>query len=593
MIYINEKLEQERLERYNQFYLKEPLREINMESTIYQQIFNLNKNNMHYNAIGFLGKNITYEQLKKKVDLTASALVRLGVKKGDVVPVSLLNVPEAPIMLLALSKIGAISKWLDIRYSSENYEKAINEHGSNKLILLSNFATEVDKIIKNTDVDNVLTVEISDSLTIEKKIAYKLKNALSNQAMDELKNESKFNKFSKIVNDYGTLEYLESSKYEENATRIILQSSGTTGVAKSMEHTETGVNKFLNGASSLDIPFEPKKTLLTIAPPFVAYGLVNSLLFPLTMGMKADLCPITLANKVILKNVKKGKANFYFATPTYYREVMDDVDKIDKNKLKVIDAFISGGDKINIEELENIEKKLGVKVNSGYGSSEGLGAVTCNSHYKNKYGTVGIPKKDDDIVIWDFDKNKEVNAGEVGEVLYRTGGIFKKYTNLEDETNEVRISDQHGRVWCRTSDLGKFDDDGFLIILGRTTRVITRKSYQIAPSEIENIISTHPDIKLCSVVAAPEKYEGEVPMVFYTKIDESNKTYEELNKELEALCSSLKSNMIPLYYQCVENIPHTEIGKIDFRKLEELAKVYVENLEEKEVVKSKIKKKLV
>lgn len=576
MINIDKELEKNRLERYEQYYLDNSIREIDLTSTMYEQVFKLNEKNMDFNSIGFLGNNYTYNELKIRVDKTASALINLGVKKDDVVPISLLNVPEAAVMLLALSKIGAVSHWIDIRSSSENYEKEINKFGAKNIIVLDKFAHEVDKIVNNTDINNVLTVDVADSLTLDKKILYKLKNKLTKENLEKIKNTSKFDTFNNKVNQYGNLNYLEPVKYEEEKTRIILNSSGTTGEAKSMEHTETGVNNFLNSCSYLSIPFQPGKTLLTIAPPFVAYGLVNSLLFPLVMGMKADLCPVTLANKVIYKNIKKGKASFYFATPTYYREVMDDIDKIDKEKLKVIECLISGGDKINVEELVKIEKALGIKVNSGYGSSEGLGAISVNVQNKNKFGTVGIPKKYDDILIWDFQNNKETKDGEVGEVLYRTGGIFKKYSNNEEETKKVRILDQNGRVWCRTFDLGKFDEDGFLIILGRTTRVITRKCFQIAPSEIENVINTHFDIKLCSVVAAPAKYEGEVPMVFYTKKEESIKTEEELNNEIEMLCSSLKSNMIPVYYKMVDTIPHTQIGKIDFRVLEQEAKKIVE-----------------
>ena len=159
--------------------------------------------------------------------------------------------------------------------------------------------------------------------------------------------------------------------------------------------------KFCKSISYSDLPFEAEEKLLVVVPPFVAYGLANSLFLALSFGMKAELYP-KLDPDAIFKNL--GKFNHCFAAPLHYRYLADNINKIKPKYLKQIECLITGGDKISVEELIELKEILGVGIINGYGNNEGLGAVTVNPYIANKFGSVGIPKYGDKVMIMNEDK---------------------------------------------------------------------------------------------------------------------------------------------------------------------------------------------
>lgn len=555
------------------FYRKSPIRKFDTNQTMYELVFNSNKNNMDYNATGYFGNYITFDELKCEVDKAANAYKNLGVKNGDVVAIAMINTPEVPVNLLALNKIGAVSKWLDLRASAEELEHYLTEHNCEVMVSLDKVAPKVESIINNTDIKKVMMVSPADSLSSIQNIGYKLKNKL-NGNNNELIHNNKFISFNEFIKQYDNKEIAEIVKFDKNKPSVIVQSSGTTGVAKSIEHSDFAFTSFAHNLSYTDIPFAPKKKLLVVVPPFVAYGLANSLYLALAFGMNAELCPSFDPN-VVFNNL--GKFNMCFAAPFHYRYLADNISKINKRDLKQIECLISGGDKITIEELKELKEILGSGIINGYGNNEGLGAVTFNPYNGNKFGTVGIPKYGDEVIIYDSEAQKELKYGETGEVCYKTDTMFMKYTNNEKETKRVKRQHEDGSYWVHTGDLGSIDADGFLTLEGRSQRVIVRLGFKISPIVIENIVERHPAIKECMAIAVHDAEEEQVPMLFYTLKEEYLSNINEINEEIKSLCSvSLKENTIPKYYSFLEQMPYTDNNKYDFKKLEELGQIYVE-----------------
>ena len=131
------------------FYRAKPLREFNVNQTMYRLIKDANVYNLDYDAIGYLGERISYKKLFDDVDQVARAFVALGVKNGDVVPILTTNTPEVAKVYLALNKIGAVAKWVDLRCSEEELIHYFNVHDCKICICF-------DKIIKN--VENVINL---------------------------------------------------------------------------------------------------------------------------------------------------------------------------------------------------------------------------------------------------------------------------------------------------------------------------------------------------------------------------------------------------------------------------------------------------
>ncbi len=240
--------------------------------------------------------------------------------------------------------------------------------------------------------------------------------------------------------------------------------------------------------------------------------------------------------------------------------------------------MISGGDKISIEELKELKRILGLGIVNGYGNNEGLGAVTFNPYNANKFGTVGIPKYGDEVIIYDSESKKELKYGEIGEVCYKTDTMFTEYTNNIEETNRIKQKHDDDSYWVHTGDLGTIDADGYLTLEGRSQRVIVRLGFKISPIVIESVVEKHPAIKECMAIAVSDKDEEQVPMLFYSLKEEYLQNLDQIEEEIKLLCgTSLKENMIPKYYSFIDSVPYTDNNKYDFRKLEELGENFVEN----------------
>ncbi|MDD4282662.1 MAG: class I adenylate-forming enzyme family protein [Bacilli bacterium] len=568
------------------FYRESPIREFDVNQTLYQLVFNSNLDNMGYNSLGYFGNHLTYQNLKNEVDKTALAYQQMGVKRGDIVAVAMINTPEVAVNLLALNKIGAISKWLDVRASAKDLEHYLTEHDCKIMVSLDMVAPKVGEIINNTDIKKVLTVSPSDSLSMIQRLGYKLKNKIDGNTVD-IPNESKFIPFQEFIKQANGNLDIQPEKFDKEKPSVIVQSSGTTGIAKSIVHNDYSFTSFVDKLSYSDLPFAPKKSLLVVVPPFVAYGLADSLFLALAFGMKAELSPKFDPN-VVFNNM--GKFNLCFAAPFHYRYLADNISKIKKKDLEEMECLISGGDKITIEELKQLKEILGLGIINGYGNNEGLGAVTYNPNNANKFGTVGIPKFGDEVIIYDTEAKKELKYGEIGEVCYKTDTMFMEYSNNEDETNRIKQKHVDGAYWVHTGDLGSMDAEGYLTLEGRSQRVIVRLGFKISPMAIESVIEKHPAVKECMAIAVPDEEEEHVPMLFYTLKDEYLTELEKVEEEIKVLCStSLKENMIPKHYSFIESMPYTDNNKYDFRKLEELGKKYVEDKKGHPLILNKVK----
>lgn len=138
------------------FYREKPVREIDTEQTIYNLIFKTNAKNMSTPAIEYLGVQWSFERLKMKVDQAASAFTSSGLRCGDVVLFGVSNCPEAVVSLLALNKIGAVSKWFDVRAGEKDIEEYANESNCKYLIAFDMLIERIQAIINGTKLQRVL-----------------------------------------------------------------------------------------------------------------------------------------------------------------------------------------------------------------------------------------------------------------------------------------------------------------------------------------------------------------------------------------------------------------------------------------------------
>lgn len=585
------------------YYREEPIREINPNETLYRSVKKLNENNLDYTAVGFLGNNKTFRKVFSDVDRLADAYFKMGVKEGSAVGILSINMPLVQDNLLACSKLGATSVWLDLRTKEKDLIRKINETNCQVLVIFDETTPLVEKILSETDVQKVLVASPKDYLNPFIKVLANIKDKKEGKQII-LPEDKKFIKYQDFMKSGDLHNSIEPVKFEKDRISIIAQSSGSTGVSKSIAHTEYNFNSSMVKESYSDLPLRSGGTLYNAIPPFVIYGLCNAVYDALIFGLNCEMTPY-VSDDSLYNDLGKFDIALATCVPLHYRyiynqmkKLMQNIEELEKENtsyskkelskclkelnriykaLKRVEVFVTGGDSVSASEILNWQHLFGVKIINGYGNNEVTGAAVVSPVFASKPNSVGIPMKGTKVAAFN-ELKEELPAYQEGEICILSDNTFVKYINNEEETKNVKQLHNDGNLWVHTGDLGYVDEDTFVYPTGRKNRLIKRAAFKIAPTTIEKVLITIPYIKDCVVVGVPDEEEKEVPMA-YVELKDDCKTQFELLKDaiMAALALELPDYELPKYIINKDKIPYNN-GKQAFKILEEEGATYVSNL---------------
>lgn len=583
----------------NIYWRKKPIKEFNTEQTMYSLVTDEAKNDLDLTAVGFMGSSMKYGELFESADDLAKSFKAMGVKADDNVSILTINMPLVQQCLLSLSKIGATMSWVDLRTQDKDLITYINNTKSKVVVIFEDMLPLIEKIVDDINVERVVVCSPKQYLNSVIRVLANLKDKKEGKKII-IPSDDRFVKFSDFIKEGRHIADVNPANFKIDRPSLIVQSSGSTGKAKQIVHTERNINSQVQKMAYMDFPFYKGNTMFVAVPPFIIYGLATSIYSSLVFNMKAEMCPFVEDNTVYNA---LGKFDVSFAVPLHYRYIYEQLTKLRKEveqlqksndavsqkKLKVklkelnrilnglqrAQLFGSGGDKITCEEVVNMQHAFNVPIANGFGNNECLGPTIVSPMYVNKPGTVGVPMHGVDVKFVNPDTGEEVKTGEVGELYVSSDNLFIGYLNNEEETNKVKVTDENGKQWVKTGDLCVMDSDGYIIPVGRSRRLIISDGFKISPDTIEDIIISLSYVKECIVVGVPDEKFGHVPMAF-VELDENiniNDVYDDIKKKC---CDKLPAYEVPSYFEQVDEIPYTPNGKHDFRKLEELGKIKVE-----------------
>lgn len=539
------------------------------KKSVYSNLILNNINNNEGIAISYYGRKYTYNDLFYNVNIISNSLIKLGIKKGDIVTLALPNIPENVFIFYALNKIGAVGNFIDLRLKQENLINAINVTNSKLIFACDLFIDNLYEVINSTTIENTVMVSVSNSFPTILKVLYNLKNKKK-----ELKHSTlKYNDFKKL--GYNSEIYNYSPN--ENDPVCILHTSGTTGLSKAVVLTNKAFNEMALQVRYGGLKYNYGDKFFNQVPPFLAYNILAAVNNPLQMGLEvvmlAEYNPEEFA-----KNLIKYKTEHAIAGPADWSNFLDYSNEIDKNNidLSFLVSMISGSDKIDEVKKEELNKLFSrhnnkEKILEGYGLTEIGAAAVMNipSHVVSE--SVGIPLRTVNICIYDNENNTELSYYEEGEICLTSNTIMDKYFDNIEETNKMKRLHPDGKYYLHTGDLGYVDENGNLFLKGRIKRVIVRHDgIKINPYMLEDIISEIDEIKNVCVVGItnPEKGYGSVPIV-NVSLKESNKlSDEEIISKIKEVCDTkLSEKYIPYSYKIWDELPLTKVGKIDFRTI--------------------------
>ena len=525
----------------------------NMSALEYLKI--LNNNNLNLPAIEFLGKQITYLELFKKINDTTKSLHALGVKPGEIVTIMLPACPEETFLFYAIDQIGACANFVFPGTPLNEVEHNMEEFNSRKLIILDDILMQPNNLVNNSKYNIVTT-----SLTGEHKV--KGKNIYTWDTFDKLS------------------KYVEMPIYKRNQEEplFIAKTGGSTGKPKAVVLSDRHFNLQVHQHLNSPINYSSGDRWVRLWPLFSASAAVSSSHLPLCYGMLSVLEPKFDINKLD-EIVMRSK-------PSHMPIISSCIDSlissqlINGQDLSFIKTLGIGGEGVTAEFEEKaeqfmIEHNIDSCMTYGYGMTENASGVTSRFNREtSSVGSVGVPQINTVVSTFDLETNEELQYGEEGEICVLSSTFMLGYYGNEQKTNEIFKMHNDGNIWLHTGDIGYIDENGHVFIKGRTKRVIfIFTGEKVYPLDLEELLETIEEIDKVIVVAEPDpEHEGAlVPCCFVTLSSQISK--EELEQKVSTLLKEKAANYVRINnIHIKDHMPKTAIGKIDWKQLEEEAK---------------------
>lgn len=489
-------------------------------------------------------KRWTYGQYRERTLRLASALLALGVKKGDRVATVAWNCSEMLEVSLACARMGAIFTPLSFR-AIKNELAYMLEDAQPKVLFADD---KCQDLVKETVSDPALRENLYSTCD---NISTGLK------------------RYSDLIATSPVLEQ-DLPVGGNDICQLIYTSGTSTGRSKGvmLSHDNVCWNAVSISIAKKELPTDVQ---FIVGPLFhgAALGIYQS---RLCRGATAVLHERFEPRKV-MEAVQKEKITVVSLAPVMFTMVME-ACKPGEFDTSSVYALTSGGDKLRVdvqmklrEYFPNIEG-----IHDAYGLTEACPYLSCLPREEsiNKLGSIGLPVPFVELRLLDaFDK--EVKQGEVGEIVARGPNIMQGYYKKPEETAEV-LKDG----WLYTGDCAYQDEDGYIFLADRKKDIIISGGENISSREVEEVLFRHPKVQKAACIAAPDEKWGERVVAVIIPEGAEVPTIEELREHCRKELASFK---LPKEIMIVEQFPETSIGKVIKH---ELKKVYAARQKEKQ-----------
>ena len=376
--------------------------------------------------------------------------------------------------------------------------------------------------------------------------------------------------------DFLPWETLLSANLSEPVTEILPEdimvmqyTGGTTGVLKGCCQTN---HAFVAKALAQVEYFKPFLTPEDFENYIVMIGIGMSHAFGFSQAIIVNMTiggSVFLAEGLdeLLAGIEQYRPTVWPAVPLYMKLIASD-PKYQGFDLKSLKCITCGSAPLPVEVIHKVEEMTGAVITEGYGMTETVNTIAINGYHHRKIGTVGVVNPNIEYLIVDQDTGTEVVPdGEAGEIICRGECVMKEYWNKPEETaNMVRDG------WLYTGDIGRIDDEGFLIIMDRKKDLIISGGFNIFPSEIESVAMTVDGVVDAIAIGVPDFRRGEVPALFV----QAKEGCQVDLKAVEDCCREKLSRFkVPKHYFVIDQIPKTKNKKPDRKTLKKNLSSYV------------------
>ena len=508
-------------------------------------------------------KKITFKDFKKQVDIFATALKGLGVKKGDKIALYSPNSIQWGISFYGLEKAGAILVPMNPQFKEAEVEYEATDSGAETIIVFQPLYPTVAAVKAKTNLKNIIVIESGE----EEKISEIPEGTIGwSKLMIKTKPEPP--------------EYNFNPKEDLAA---LVYTSGTTGLPKGTMLTHYNM---VSNIVQISQYFELSEIdiAMTVLPLYHIYGLNVCMNQAIWLGA-AQIVTERFDVKEFCDLIEKYQATYSLCVPPIFLAVVrhledPNVKGYDWTNLKIIN---NGAAPIPLELIEKFDKLAKEKCNAkevtiqhGWGLTEASPVVAVNPMYRRKMESQGTLLPDTFHKIIDLETGEELpKRGDIGELVIKGPQVMKGYWKRPEATEGAFWTDPNtGEKWLRTGDTAYIDEEEYEHLIDRIKEMIKYKGWSIAPAELEDLLFKNPHVFDAAVIGKPstELDIGQIPKAFIILKPASKGKVRE-QEIMDWVAERISAYKKIREVEFVDLIPKSGSGKILRRELVEQEKI--------------------
>ena len=510
-------------------------------------------------AYACMGKQITFAEVDALSRQFASFLQNdLKLQKGDRIAIQMPNTLQYPVAMFGALRAGLAVVNTNPLYTPREMQHQFKDSGAKAIVILTNFAGNLEKILARTDIQHVVVTELGDLLGFPKKQIvnavvkyvkklvppYNLPDAISfNDALSR-----------------GSQQPFRPVDIKNTDLAFVQYTGGTTGVSKGAMLTHRNI---ISNVECQDVWMKPGGVadgagiIVAALPLYHVYALTTNALAALKSGAMNLLITNPRDLNAFIDDLKKYKITAFTGVNTLYNGLLNHprIGEVDFSQLSVTSA---GGMALQTAVAERWTKLTGNTPCEGYGLTETSPVLSSNPIDGTvRVGTIGVPWPSTDMKIIREDGTNAA-TGEPGEIVARGPQVFSGYYNRPEETAASMLDG-----WFKTGDVGVMNEDGFFKIVDRKKDMILVSGFNVYPNEIEDVVAQCPGVLEVACIGIPDPKSTEIVKIFVVRKDPA------LTPEtITAFCrENLTPYKVPRMIEFRDELPKSNVGKILRRPL--------------------------
>jgi benzoate-CoA ligase family protein len=471
---------------------------------------------------------LTYGELLDRVQRTATVLSELGLEPEQRVLMCMADSPEFVSLYLAAMRIGAIPVPVSTMQRADGLAELLQDSRARLLAVTPQFADLVRAAVGAAPaVRGVIAAGGASVETVDVPV----------------------HDFDPLVAAAEPMAEVYPTTADSPA--FWLYTSGTTGTSKAAMHRHGAVQVVCETYGTQVLGITPEDRCLSAAKAFFAYGLGNSILFPLSVGACAVLEPAPAKAELMAERARQYGATLFFAGPTFFANMLR--AELAPDAMRPVRLAASAGEALPAALYERWTGRFGIDIIDGIGMTEMLHIFLSNREGQVRAGTTGTAVPGYDLRVVD-EAGHDVPAGTPGTLLVRGDSAASGYWSRYAASRQVFQGE-----WLRTGDTYVQDADGYYRCLGRTGDMLKSSGIWVSPAEVEEQLLAHPSVAQAVVVAALDADGLERPVAYVVLQPNAPATEPELIEHCGAALPSFKR---PRRIVFVGGYPTTATGKI-------------------------------